>query len=530
MENQHLSLLDRVYTVLRKRGEETEWITSADNHNLRTGIAFVPCDTFTPVSLLYTMIDRPETLVIDVLFAAKVPENRRVEVSIILSELNADQTAGAFQLDPNSGYVYYRQSFVLEGMDLTEAQFAQLMKNIETVAVETAEAYSHIMETEYPKSRAAFPPELFMSEAPQKKGTSWSIGIGLGIAALLIGTAILTDPSVSGSAGEKDKAAAGTVEPLHLQTNTLAISAPGIVKASHLTMLSPGVSGKVDKVHPLFSAGEIVLKGTPLLELEKFEYRARLANAQAGLEQARLDVSTEQAEALKAIKKTYSSVSKSGKESELVLRVPQRRAVNARLNAAEAYVAEAEQALRDTVLEAPYTCQVVECSVGAGARVVAGQPVGKVIPLQERMIRVPVPLEEFSALPRDEQGRVSTALTASCVLNNGKRLQWLGRVTAVDAALDTERNSAVLIASLEPNASHVSEWQVAPVNMALQVNISVQVPASAWIPASAVRDGSSIQVKTAEGMQERKVRVVALKDGKALVTVPELRDGDALAL
>ena len=58
---------------------------------------------------------------------------------------------GAFQLDPNSGYVYYRQSFVLEGMDLTEAQFAQLMKNIETVAVETAEAYSHIMETEYPK-------------------------------------------------------------------------------------------------------------------------------------------------------------------------------------------------------------------------------------------------------------------------------------------------------------------------------------------------------------------------------------------
>ena len=336
-----------------------------------------------------------------------------------------------------------------------------------------------------------------MSEAPQKKGTSWSIGIGLGIAALLIGTAILTDPSVSGSAGEKDKAATGTVEPLHLQTNTLAISAPGIVKASHLTMLSPGVSGKVDKVHPLFSAGEIVLKGTPLLELEKFEYRARLANAQAGLEQARLDVSTEQAEALKAIKKTYSSVSKSGKESELVLRVPQRRAVNARLNAAEAYVAEAEQALRDTVLEAPYTCQVVECSVGAGARVVAGQPVGKVIPLQERMIRVPVPLEEFSALPRDEQGRVSTALTASCVLNNGKRLQWLGRVTAVDAALDTERNSAVLIASLEPNASHVSEWQVAPVNMALQVNISVQVPASAWIPSSAVRDGSSIQVKTA---------------------------------
>ena len=102
-----------------------------------------------------------------------------------------------------------------------------------------------------------------MSEAPQKKGTSWSIGIGLGIVALLIGTAIVTEPSVSfSSSGNRGCAPAGTETPLRLQTNTLFISAPGIVKASYLTMLSPSVSGKVDKVHPLFNVGEIVLKGT----------------------------------------------------------------------------------------------------------------------------------------------------------------------------------------------------------------------------------------------------------------------------
>ena len=31
-------------------------------------------------------------------------------------------------------------------------------------------------------------------------------------------------------------------------------------------------------------------------------------------------------------------------------------------------------------------------------------------------------------------------------------------------------------------------------------------------------------------MQERKVQVVALKDGRALVTVPEFQSGDALIL
>lgn len=76
----------------------------------------------------------------------------------------------------------------------------------------------------------------------------------------------------------------------------------------------------------------------------------------------------------------------------------------------------------------------------------------------------------------------------------------------------------------------MAEWQAAPVNMALQVNINVQVPASAWIPSAALKNGSSIQVRTPTGMQERKVQLVVLKDGKALVTVPEFQDGDVLLL
>ena len=39
-----------------------------------------------------------------------------------------------------------------------------------------------------------------MSEAPQKKGTWWSIGAGLGITVLLIGTAIVTEPETPESA------------------------------------------------------------------------------------------------------------------------------------------------------------------------------------------------------------------------------------------------------------------------------------------------------------------------------------------
>ena len=135
--------------------------------------------------------------------------------------------------------------------------------------------------------------------------------------ALLIGTAIVTEPSVSfSSSGNRGCAPAGTETPLRLQTNTLSISAPGIVKASYLTMLSPSVSGKVDKVHPLFNVGEIVLKGTPLMELEKFEYRARLANAQAELEQAEREL-TQKREEAKSRKKLSGIAPQKGNISEL---------------------------------------------------------------------------------------------------------------------------------------------------------------------------------------------------------------------
>ena len=68
-----------------------------------------------------------------------------MEASIILNQLNADQTIGSFQLDETSGYVYYRQSSIVDGLELTDEQFAQLMRNIEQVAIQTSEIYSDVI-------------------------------------------------------------------------------------------------------------------------------------------------------------------------------------------------------------------------------------------------------------------------------------------------------------------------------------------------------------------------------------------------
>ncbi len=328
----------------------------------------------------------------------------------------------------------------------------------------------------------------------------------------------------------KDFQPAKPKEPIPLvpTVNNLDIYSKGIVKPSQVTLLAPGVSGKVNKVCPNFTPGEVLTKGTPIIEIERFEYRARLANAQAELEKARLDVATEQAEALKAVKKAYNSVSRSGKDSELVLRVPHRRAVNARLDAAESYVEEARQTLKETVLETPYTCVVVESSVGMGERVTAGQTIGKIIPLMNRIVRIALPLEDFSSLPRTEEGKIDAELTAYCKLKNGSHLQWNGRITAVDSALDDTGNSVVLIASLVPNMDHVREWRVAPVNMTLQISIKVQIPNSFWVSDDRLTDDAVLPVITPTGKEFRRVNIISKKDDRLLILIPGYREGDCL--
>lgn len=144
------SLLDRVCSILVQRGDEFEWISESGDLSTKTGIAYVQYDTMIPTSFLFTEASNPQTLILDVLFAAKVPQDRHVEMSLILGKLNEDQMCGDFRLDLNSGYVYFHQSVVVEKLNLSAEQFNQLIFNLERIGLDTAETYAQTLETEFP--------------------------------------------------------------------------------------------------------------------------------------------------------------------------------------------------------------------------------------------------------------------------------------------------------------------------------------------------------------------------------------------
>ncbi len=144
------SLLDRVCKILIQRGDDFEWISETGDTSRTTGIAYVQYDTMLPTSFLFMEAPNSQALVLDVLFAAKVSQDKHVEMSLILSKLNEDQMCGDFRLDLNSGYVYFRQSALVDKLNLSDEQFNQLIFNMERIGLDTADMYAQTLETEFP--------------------------------------------------------------------------------------------------------------------------------------------------------------------------------------------------------------------------------------------------------------------------------------------------------------------------------------------------------------------------------------------
>lgn len=145
------NLLDRVCDYLLRKGEEFELVTSPDDPSCKIGVAYVQYETPIPASFLFTEETDPQTLTLDVLFAAKVPDDQYVEMSVVLAKLNEDQKSGNFRLDTDSGYVYFRQSCVVDGLGLTDDQFKTLLGNMEKIGMDTASDYAVELEAAFPQ-------------------------------------------------------------------------------------------------------------------------------------------------------------------------------------------------------------------------------------------------------------------------------------------------------------------------------------------------------------------------------------------
>lgn len=148
--SQQPNLLAQVRRYLIERGEDYQWVTMGPGSE-KIGLAYLPIDVVgMPCTFMFTELHEPCSLVFDVHFASRIRQEDLQELSMLLLTLNANLPEGQLLLDMPGGYVYYRLKFVVDDLDISEAEIRRRVEHMEQVGIGMSMTYARIIAQEFP--------------------------------------------------------------------------------------------------------------------------------------------------------------------------------------------------------------------------------------------------------------------------------------------------------------------------------------------------------------------------------------------
>jgi len=221
----------------------------------------------------------------------------------------------------------------------------------------------------------------------------------------------------------------------------------GVATARFELPLSTQVGGRVELVFDSFAVGNLVSKGTVLLELEDSGYRAALASAEENLANAELTLLQEVREGLQAKGEWQASGLGDEPASDLVLRKPQLNAAQAALDNAKASVASARYDLAQTRISAPFDALITARSTAPGSFLQSGSEVGSLLSTDRVEVAIALSAQDWDSLPTLDQMRAADWQVTLRNVENEQ--QWQARVLRAEQSLDTTTRQRALIVAVE---------------------------------------------------------------------------------
>ncbi len=211
----------------------------------------------------------------------------------------------------------------------------------------------------------------------------------------------------------------------------------GSVEPSRDIMLSPRVGGQIVEVSPDFEPGGIIAAGDPIVRLDPADYKEALRARQSELDQTEAELAIEQgrqAVAQQEFELLGGDIAPG--DASLALREPQIRSIRARVDAAEAAVAQAQLALDRVDVVAPFDAKVLDREADLGSQVAPGQAIARIVGIDHYWITAGVPLRDlqsidFAAETGDDGSPVQVRQTTAWpqgVYREGRVSRLVGRV------------------------------------------------------------------------------------------------------
>jgi RND family efflux transporter MFP subunit len=286
-----------------------------------------------------------------------------------------------------------------------------------------------------------------------------------------------TEPTAQRTSSSKQTAMLVEVTPVEFGTFRPTITAMGTVRPEKEISLRPRVSGEVISIADSFTPGGFVSAGDTLLQIDPSDYEAELLERQSELHQVSADLELElgrQELARDDYEDLQGTISSDYKA--LVLREPQMKTAQARVEAAQAGLKRAQLNLDRTRIRAPFAAQVLTREANVGSQVAPGDTLGQLVGTDFYWVEAAVPVSNLRWI--ELPGNSGPTGSAAKIRN---RSGWQedtyreARVHSLIGALESEtRLARVLLTVADPLAHDEASAGMPPLMVGSFVEVRVK--------------------------------------------------------
>jgi RND family efflux transporter MFP subunit len=316
--------------------------------------------------------------------------------------------------------------------------------------------------------------------------------------------------------------------------HNVAVQAMGTVVPAKEIVLESRVSGEIVALHPQFTVGGFLEKGSEVLRIDPLDYELAVTLAQARVKDSVsiLKVSEEEAAAsIEEWRLLYKDKPENAEIPALVAKEPQLEAARAKLAAEKADLQKAKLNLARTRIKAPFNAIVRKKFVDIGSQVSGQEQLAELIGTDEYWVQASIPVDRLNWITIPRQ----SAATGSRVrIFHRNDYEHSGRVIKLLGDLEQEgRMARVLIEVRDPLGLRQKENSQLPLLIGEYVRLEIsgrQLDNVYRIPRPALRDNSRIWVASSENTLKIRDVDVLWRDSETVLFRDGLQPGDRLIM
>ncbi|UCC98090.1 MAG: efflux RND transporter periplasmic adaptor subunit [Phycisphaerales bacterium] len=316
------------------------------------------------------------------------------------------------------------------------------------------------------------------------------------------------------------------VEQLRVSDIPMVVRGYGVVNPKVEVDIVPEVAGRVVSIHPEFKVGGLIRANDRILQIDPRDHESAVRQAAAGVEDAKVKLDTEQAEADVARKEWSDLHPGVEPTSPLVLREPQIRKARAALESAEAQLATAKLRLERTSLSLPFDALIISEKVDLGQYVVTGQSLAKAYGTGAVEIEVPLEDDELAWFDVFENSifsdgnRGAAKTTPAEVRANfaGAEHTWQGRVVRTTGQVDRTSRMVFIVVEVS-NPLRVSDGRP-PLLPGVFAEVLIEgktLSGAVAVPRDAIREGNQVWLVNGNRLYIRPLDIVRVDKDFAYV-------------